>query len=101
MEGTQYTHDIQVKTSLWSLRREKWIDGPEIPENLFDGTGKICSTALNDSVVIFVYGDYSDNVRPILVYDFIKHGWSHMSKPPITKVNFCFSASIHDKNLRQ
>ena len=94
--------EVQVKSSLWSLKRDVWVDGPVMPENLI--RGQPCATALNDTVVIFInlhidLYTYTD----MLAYDFSKDVWYPIFKPASFSGYFnllCTCASMHDKTYR-
>ena len=106
--GLFFSHEIQVRSSLWSLKRDVWIDGPEMPEHLIKY--QPCATALNDTVVVFINFNidlYSDNdITPILAYDFSKDVWYPISKPskPSSSHDYfnllCTCATTHDKTHR-
>ena len=75
------SHKVQIKTSLWSLKRDVWINGPEIPEVLIKDSP--CATAINDTFAIIInINSYTDSI-PVQAYDFSKGVWHPMSKPPI------------------
>ena len=98
-------HELQVKSSLWSLKRDVWIDGPEMPESLIKATP--CATALNDTVVVFIYFkldlySYTDAINS-LAYDFSEGVWYPISKPSsFTGYSsfLCTCATAHDKTYR-
>ena len=103
--GLFISHEIQVKSSLWSLKRDIWIDGPEMPEHLIEK--QPCATALNDTVVVFI--NFNTDMKPILAYDFSKGVWYPISKPSsISKPSpfpdyfnlLCTCATTHDKTHR-
>ena len=100
--GSFISHEIQVKSSLWSLKRDVWIDGPEMPEHLI--RNQPCSTALNDTAVVFI--NFNNDIIPILVYDFSKGVWYPISKPskPSSSPDYfnllCTCATSHDKTHR-
>ena len=72
---------VHIKSSLWSLNRDVWINGPEIPEGLIKYSP--CATAINDTFAIIInINSYTDSI-PIQGYDFSKGVWHPMSKPPI------------------
>ena len=101
-----FSHEIQVKSSLWSLKRDVWIDGPEMPEHLIEY--QPCATALNDTVVVFINFniDFDTDIKPILAYDFSKGVWYPISKPSsfpdLSYFNqiLCTCATTHDKTHR-
>ena len=75
------SHKVQIKTSLWSLKRDVWINGPEIQEGLIKDSP--CATAINDTYAIIInINSYKDRI-PVQAYDFSKGVWHPMSKPPI------------------
>ena len=76
-----YSHKVQIKSSLWSLKRDVWINGPEIPEGLIKDSP--CATAINDTFAIIInINSFTDRI-PVQAYDFSKGVWHPMSKPPI------------------
>ena len=44
----------QLKTDLWVMNRNIWIDGPELHQKLWKDSTGYCSSVLNSTVVIFV-----------------------------------------------
>ena len=99
------SHEIQVKSSLWSLKRHVWIDGPEMPEQLIKK--QPCVTALNDTVVVFI--NFNTDIITILAYDFSEGIWYPISKPssiskplslPVYSNLLCTCATTHDKTYR-
>merc|ERR1711971_532706 len=100
-----YDYEVQAKSSLWSLKREVWIDGPEMPEHLIKR--QPCATAINDKVVVFInfnIDEYFDaDIIPIKAYDFSKGVWYPISKPSLFPDYFnllCTCATTHDKTHR-
>ena len=102
-------YKVQIKSSLWSLNKEAWINGPEIPEGLIKDYP--CATALNDTFAIIInINSYTDSI-PIQGYDFSKGVWHPMSKPPIKiptsqfslgqTMLYCSCAAIYEKTYRQ
>jgi hypothetical protein len=109
------SHDLDykvlIKSSLWSLNRDVWINGPEIPEGLIKYSP--CATAINDTFAIIInINSYTDSM-PIQAYDFSKGVWHPMAKPPIkiptsqfslgptTLYCPCSCAAIYEKTYRQ
>ena len=78
--GTYKNYKVQIKSSLWSLNKEAWINGPEIPEVFIDSP---CATAINDTFAIIININSYTDVIPVQGYDFSKGVWHPMSKPPI------------------
>ena len=92
---------LQTRSSLWSLKRDIWINGPEIPEDLIEKN--TCATALNDTFAIIINISSSTDIIPVLAYDFFKGVWHPMSNPPIfsnTK-STCSCAAMYEKTYRQ
>ena len=64
------THKVQIKSSLWSLKRDVWINGPEIQEDLIKDSP--CATAINDTFAIIInINSFTDRI-PVQAYDFSK-----------------------------
>ena len=98
--GPLYGHEIQTKSSLWSLNRNVWINGPEIPKILIKDYP--CATALNDTFAIIINIRSDWNVIPVQAYDFSKGDWHSMANPPIQKTNLvCTCATMYEKIYRQ
>ena len=97
-----YFGKVQIKSSLWSLNRDVWINGPEIPEGLIKDYP--CATALNDTFAIIInINSYSD-IIPALAYDFSKGGWHSMANPPMEipdRASSCTCATMYEKTYRQ
>ena len=75
------SYKVHTKSSLWSLKRDVWINGPEIPEGLIKDSP--CATAINDTFAIIInINSFTDRI-PVQAYDFSKGVWHPMSKPPI------------------
>ena len=101
------SHKVQIKSSLWSLKRDVWINGPEIPEVLIKDSP--CATTINDTFVIII--NIKSYMNSVQAYDFSKGVWHPMSEPPIqiptsqsslgpTTLN-CSCAAIYEKTYRQ
>ena len=93
--------EVQTRSSLWSLKREIWINGPEIPEGLIKENP--CATALNDTFAIIININSRTDIIPVLAYDFFKGVWQPMSNPPIFQntICSCSSAAMYEKTYRQ
>ena len=73
MGGLTESFQPQLHTSLFVLDREKWISGPDLPEN-FDGINDLfCIQALNSSTVLFLRKLYFS------YFDFKFQTWLHLS----------------------
>ena len=100
------SHKIKSKSSLWSLKRDIWINGPEIPEGLIKYSP--CATAINDTLAIIInINSFTDSI-PAQAYDFSKGVWHPISKPPIKiptsqfiPMLYCSCAAIYEKTYRQ
>ena len=92
---------VQIKSSLWSLKRDVWINGPEMPEVLIKGSP--CATAINDTFVIVINIDSHTNSKAVQAYDFSKGVWHPMSEPPIQipASQNCSCAAVYEKTYRQ
>ena len=44
----------QEKTSIWTIEKEKWIQGPKIPLFLVMEDNTFCATAINSRFVMFI-----------------------------------------------
>ena len=44
----------QEKTSIWTIEKEKWIQGPKIPLDLVMDSNNFCATANNSTFVMFI-----------------------------------------------
>ena len=91
--------EIQTRSSLWSLKREIWINGPEIPVGLIKENP--CAAALNDTFTVIINISLSTDIIPVLVYDFFKGVWHPMSNPPIFQTGSCSCAAMYEKIYRQ
>ena len=93
---------VHIKSSLWSLSRDVWINGPEIPESLIKDYP--CATALNDTYAIIININSYEDITPALAYDFSKGGWHSMANPPIQIPDWrapCTCATMVEKTYRQ
>ena len=102
MQSMNYheSHRVKIKSSLWSLKRDVWINGPEIPEGLIKDSP--CATAINDTFAIIVnINSYKDSI-PVLAYDFSKGDWHLMANPPMQILDLsCTCAAMYEKTNRQ
>ena len=99
------SHKLEIKSSLWSLKKDTWINGPEIPEGLIRESP--CATAINDTFAIIININlYTDSI-PALAYDFSKGLWHPMSKPPTSQFSeglntcACSCVAMYEKTYRQ
>ena len=94
-----YSHKVQIKSSLWSLKRDVWINGPQIPEVLIKDSP--CATTINDTFVIIININSYTKSKAVQAYDFSKGVWHPMSEPPIQIPMNCSCAAIYEKTYRQ
>ena len=94
----------QEKTSVFSLKKEMWIEGPDLPVRVIDsiqkgGVSSVCVTALNRTSVLFI--GIVESKQYMLFYDFEKDSWIEVESTPKPKTIWCTSSSAHDKNYNQ
>ena len=97
----------QEKTSLFSLKKEMWIEGPDLPVRVIRSIQdlSVCVTALNRTSALFI--GIGESTEEMLLYDFAKGSWIELeSSPklgfiPKPKIEWCTSSSAHDKNYNQ
>ena len=103
--GPLNSFKVQTRSSLWSLKREIWINGPEVPEGLIKDHP--CATALNDTFAIIINinsrTDLSTDIIPVLAFDFFKGVWHPIPKPPIFQntISSCSCAAMYEKTYKQ
>ena len=108
--GGDYLHEHisiwadQEKTSLFSLKKEMWIEGPDLPVHVIDsiqkgGASSVCVTALNRTSVLFI--GIGESKQEMLFFDFEKDSWIEFKSFPKPNITFCTSSSAHDKNYNQ
>ena len=69
----------QKKTSIFSLRRKVWFDGPNLPEailNTYDTNSLYCLTSLSQTTVIFI--GVGETMKGVILYDFRNQSLTHM-----------------------
>ena len=55
VEGSSQNWKHQEKTSVFSLKKESWIEGPDLPKKVIASLAyMVCITALNRTSVLFV-----------------------------------------------
>ena len=82
----------QLKTSIFSLRKERWIQGPHLPEELDPTSG--CVLAVNYTSVLFVMP------LSVIGFDFEANKWSKISNSGHF-FNMSACAMIQDKNYKR
>ena len=86
----------QEKTSIWTIEKEKWIQGPKIPLFLVmdnNSFNVFCATAINSTFVMFI--GMQDSVY---TYDFTTETWSNIQIPWKIKSTAC--NTVHDKQAK-
>jgi hypothetical protein len=82
----------QEKTSIWTIEKEKWIQGPKISLALQDGSS-FCATAINSTFVMFV-----GMLDSVITYDFTTEIWSDIKTP--WKISSTACNTIQDKQAK-
>ena len=93
----------QEKTSMFSLKKESWIEGPDLPKIVIISMvnnmwGYVCITALNRTSAIFI--GVGQSMQEVLLYDFAKDSWFQLEDMP-KKIHWGTSSSAHEKDNRQ
>ena len=94
----------QEKTSVFSLKKEIWIEGPELPVRVIDsiqkgGSSSVCVTSLNRTSALFIA--IIEYRQEMLFYDFAKDSWIEVESTPEPEIRWCTSSSALDKNYNQ
>ena len=80
------------------MKKESWIEGPDLPKKVIDSLVSVCITALNRTSALFIgMGQSRDKV---LLYDFAKDSWFQLEDTP-KKIEWCTSSSAHEKDYKQ
>ena len=93
----------QEKTSVFSMKRRLWFDGPDFPDiisvsdTLTVGT-VFCATGLNRTSGIFI--GVGKSLKGVAVYNFETNNWSQMADTP-RKILWCTCSSSHEKDNKQ
>ena len=103
MEETFLQWKEQEKTSIFSLKKESWIEGPELPTKVIDSLDPnpdiaYCITALNRTSALFI--GMGQSKQEVLLYDFAKDSWFQLKDTP-KKILWCTSSSAHEKDYKQ
>ena len=91
----------QEKTSLFSLKKEAWIEGPDLPMLLIasmDDNIRYCVSALNRTSTLFL--GLGKSSQEVLLYDFANDSWIQLEDMP-KKILWCTSSSGHEKDYQQ
>jgi hypothetical protein len=89
---------------VFSLKKEIWIEGPELPVRVLDsiqkgGSSSVCVTSLNRTSALFIA--IIETKQEMLFYDFAKDSWIEVESTPKLEIIWCTSSSAHDKNYNQ
>ena len=84
---------LQEKTSIWTIEKEKWIQGPKIPLDLLLDGSTFCATAINSTFVMFI--GMQDSV---FTYDFTTETWSNIQIS--RKISCSACNTVHDKQAK-
>ena len=82
----------QEKTSIWTIEKEKWIQGPKVPLFLVKDSN-FCATAINSTFVMFIGMQNS-----VFTYDFATEIWSNIQIP--WKISSSACNTVHDKQAK-
>ena len=91
----------QEKTSLFSLKKESWIEGPDLPKSVIATIASsklMCVTALNRTSALFI--GIGESMKEVILYDFEKDSWIQLEDTPKT-IQWCSSSSAHEKDYKQ
>ena len=95
----------EEKTSIFSLKKESWIEGPGLPKTITDSLADpnydfttFCITALNRTSTLFI--GVGQSKKEVLLYDFEKDSWFQLKDTP-KKILWCTSSSAHEKDYKQ
>ena len=91
----------QEKTSVFSLRKMKWFDGPNLPEALiinYAGASMYCVTSLNQTTAIFI--GVGETNRGVILYNFEFNSWTAIANTP-TDIKWCSCSSSQGKDYSQ
>ena len=92
----------QEKTSVFSLKRGLWFDGPDLPDIItvsYTETHNIfCATGLNRTSGIFI--GVGTSRKGVALYNFETNSWSLMADTP-RKILWCSISSSREKGNKQ
>ena len=92
----------QEKTSVFSMKRGLWFDGPDLPDIImvsYTETHNIfCATGLNRTSSIFI--GVGKSMKGVAVYNFETNNWSQMAHTP-RQIFWCSCSSAHGKDNKQ
>ena len=82
----------QEKTSIWTVEKEKWIQGPKVPILLFHSPS-FCATAINSTFVMFI-----GMLDSVVTYDFTTEIWGNIPIP--WKISSSACNSVQNKQAK-
>ena len=92
----------QQKTSVFSMKRGLWFDGPDLPDIIAAAYAMkntfFCVTGLNRTCGIFI--GVGTSRKGVAVYNFETNSWSQMADTP-RKILWCSCSSSHENNNKQ
>ena len=92
----------QEKTSVFSMKRRRWFDGPDLPDIItasYTMTNNIfCATGLNRTSGIFI--GVGTSMKGVAVYNFETNNWSQMADTP-RNILWCSCSSAHEKDNKE
>ena len=100
-EGWNLVEYYQQKTSIFSLRRKVWFDGPYLHKTIlktYATNSLYCVTSLNQTTAIFFGVD--ETMKGIILYDFEKHAWTEIGETP-RDIYWCSCSSYQEKDYSQ
>ena len=86
---------------MFSLKKESWIEGPDLPKNVIATIASstlMCVTALNRTSTLFV--GIGESKKEVILYDFAKDSWIQLGNAP-KPIRWCSSSSAHEKDYQQ
>ena len=92
------TFIYQKKTSIFSLQRQIWFDGPDLPEDILMSTSKYCVTSLNQTTAIFI--GVGETMKGVILYNFATNIWTQTISTPL-EILWCSCSSAQGKDYNQ
>ena len=86
----------QEKTSVFSMKRGLWFNGPDLLQIIAFSNTMYCATGLNRTSAIFI----GVGMEGVIVYNFETDNWSQMADTP-RKILWCSCSSAHEKDNEQ
>ena len=91
----------QEKTSVFSMKRGLWFDGPDLTDIItasYMANTIFGATGLNRTSGIFI--GVGTSMKGVAVYNFETNNWSQMADTP-RKILWCSCSSSHEKDNKQ